>query len=288
MKKLLLLPLLVMSMLVGCNENGTSSKEEEKIYTPVEWLKNTDTFENELYYYVAGIGEEDYDNVIRDKMLQRFEFEFKFPHKIEKANANDLLTYRVKKNLEPYTECTFYFHETTVETRAIGRVKGQLVEQCAQYDCYSSYSIVSLLTFASNRLDETYKIKYEEIAAAKEFNTLENFYKGIEEATTNPIATFSNLTREDTNHALLDDFKDLLKSQKDTSFYYKDKNPFMTYGLNEDFMLRFYLDSKDEPVAILEYRYQSSLNFTGSTTRSFSVEREKIDNIIKKITGSAN
>ena len=62
----------------------------------------------------------------------------------------------------------------------------------------------------------------------------------------------------------------------------------MTYGLNEDFMLRFYLDSKDEPVAILEYRYQSSLNFTGSTTRSFSVEREKIDNIIKKITGAAN
>lgn len=287
MKKLLLLPLLVMSMLVGCNENGSNDKEE-KIYTPVEWLKDTNEFENELQYYVGGGDHStDYGKVVADKMLERFEFEFKFPHKIEKANANDLLTYRVKKNLEPYTECTFYFHETTVETRAIGRVKGQMVEQCAQYDCYSSYHIVSLLTFASKRYEETYSIVKGEYDAAKEYATLDNFYKEIEESTANPVATFSNVTKEDVNHALLDDFKDLLRI-KDTPIYSVDRDPFMSYGLNENFMLTFHLGYKDAPIATLEYKFQSSLNFTGSVHSSYEVSREKLDNIIKKITVSNN
>lgn len=288
MKKLLLLPLLVMSMLVGCNENGSNDKEEEKIYTPVEWLKDTDEFENELQYYIAGGDHStDYGKAVADKMLDRFEFEFKHPRKIEEVNYNDLFTYIVKKNIEPYTQCTFYFHEYTVQTRAIGRINNQQFEQCAEYDCYSSYHIVSLLTFASKRYEETYSIVKGEYDAAKEYAKLDNFYKEIEESTANPIATFSNVTKEDVNHALLDDFKDLLRI-KDTPIYSVDRDPFMSYGLNENFMLTFHLGYKDVPVATLEYKFQSSLNFTGSVHSSYEVSREKLDNIIKKITVSNN
>ena len=46
MKKLLLLPLLVMSMLVGCNENGSNDKEEEKIPEVRDDYDIPNTFEN--------------------------------------------------------------------------------------------------------------------------------------------------------------------------------------------------------------------------------------------------
>ena len=287
MKKILLVPLMAISLLTGCNTNK-EKPEEETIYTPYDWLKDTDVFENDLRYYCGIDSSYDYDKVVAKKMLDRFDIEFKYPHKIEKANQYGLFTYIVKKNIAPYTQCTFYFHETTVETVAIGRVNNELVKQCTSYDCYTSYMIVDLIKFASKRAEETDKIRKEEHEAATEAGTLENFYKGIEESTTNPIATFSNVIKEDTNHALLDDIKDLFSPYSEKAYRVDEDGYFMSYGLDENFMLRFYLDYEDEPIAILKYKYQSSLNYTDSYEIGYKVSREKIDNIIKKITGTTN
>ena len=287
MKKILLVPLMALSLLTGCN----AKKEEtvkETIYTPYDWLKDTDVFENELRYYCGYDSSYDYDKVIAEKMLDRFDIAFNHPHKIEEVNANDLFTYTVRKNIEPYTECTFYFHETTVETIATGKVNNQTVKHCAQYNCYISYMVVELIKFASKRTEETEKIRNEEYEAAKEAGSLENFYKGIEESTTNPIARFSNVTKEDANHALLEDIKDLFGKYNEKAYGANKGDAFMSYGLNENFMLNFYLDKTEDCIAMLKYKYQSSLHYTDSYEFGYKVSREKVDNLIKKITGVTN
>ena len=127
-------------------------------------------------------------------------------------------------------------------------------------------------------------IKKEEQDAAKEVCTLENFYSQIEGSTTNPIATFNDVTKVDVDHALLNDIKDLFIPNNEEPLYIEDKNHFMSYGLNEDFTLKFYLDYSYKPFGVLEYKYQSSLGYTDSVERSYEVDREKVDSVIKKIT----
>ena len=288
MKKLLLLPVLLMTMLVGCNDKKSQEAEKETLYTAMDWFKDTDVIENELTFYVNGGGTKDYGKKVADRMLDFFEIDFKFAEPVKEIDPNDLMTYSIKKNMGPYTQFNIYIHEKCIETRAVGTLKGKTVEQLARCETYTGFGAAYIISFAAKRDDEIYKITKEEYEAAKEVATLENFYQGIEESTTNPIATFSNVTREDTGHALLDDIKGLFSKYSKTAYGANKGDAFMSYGLNENFMLRFYLDKTEDCIAILEYRYQSSFGFTGSVTTGYEVNRDKVDNIIKKITIPAN
>ena len=285
MKKIMLLPLLVMSMLVGCNQN--EGKEAETIYTISDWFENADVFENELSFYVDGYKTTDYDKNVAQKMFDYFRIEHDHPKKIDEVDNNDLISYTIKKNMGPYTDFTIFIHETSIETVAKGSLNNRTILQCGSYKTYSALATSLFITYASKRNDEIHRIKNEEYEAAEEVGTLENFYKQIEESTTNPIATFSNVTKEDINHSLLDDIKDL-ESGSEKTYYGGDADEFMSYGVNENFMLKFYLNNNNDPIAKLEYKYQSSLHYTDSVEYCYKVNREKIDNIIKKITGVAN
>lgn len=287
MKKLLLLPVLLMTMLVGCNDKKPQEPEKETIYTATDWFKDTDVIENELRFDAGLTTSLDYEKTVANKLLSSFEWYFKHPNKVDKVDSFSLMAYTMKKEMGPYTNYAIYVHEKCIETRATGLVKNERVEQCARYETYG-YGITSLIASSFNRSLEITKIQKEEYDTAIEDGTLENFYKGIEESTTNPIATFSNVTREDTDHALLDDFKDLLTPAKKESFSPERRDPFMSYGLNDDFILEFYLDYRNECIAVLTYTYKSSLGDKHSVHCSYSVSREKVDSIIKKITIPAN
>ena len=287
MKKILLVPLMAISLLVGCNTNQQEEKEKETIYTPMDWFKDTDVFENELRFSADLDVFYDYEKTIANRLLKSFDFEFKHPEKVDDVDQRDLMTYTIKKEMGPYTKCTIRIHEKCIETEAYGVANNKGIKQYARYQTYG-YGVTPLLAFSFNRSQEIAKTQKEEYEAAKEVATLENFYQGIEESTTNPIATFSNVTREDTGHALLDDFKDLFNGHNEKAYGANKDYAFMTYGLNDNFMLRFYLDRTEDCIAILEYKYQCSLGYTGSVTTGYKVNREKVDNIIKKITIPAN
>ena len=64
MKKLLLLPVLLMSMIVGCSEKPQNEKEKETIYTPMDWFKDTDVIENDLKFYSDFYEIRDYGKVV--------------------------------------------------------------------------------------------------------------------------------------------------------------------------------------------------------------------------------
>ena len=287
MKKLLLLPVLLMTMLVGCNDKKPQEPEKETIYTVTDWFKDTDVIENELRFDAGLTTSLDYEKAVANNLLSSFEWYFKYPDKVDKVDSFSLMTYTIKKEMGPYTNYAIYVHEKCIETRATGVVKNERVEQCARYETYG-YGITSLIASSFNRSLEITKIQKEEYEAAKEVATLENFYQGIEESTTDPIATFSNVTREDTGHALLDDFKDLFNGHNEKAYGANRGDAFMTYGLNDNFMLSFYLDRTEDCIAVLEYKYQCSLGYTGSVTTGYKVNREKVDSIIKKITIPAN
>ena len=287
MKKILLVPLMAISLLVGCNTNQQEEKEKETIYTPMDWFKDTDVFENELRFNADLDVFYDYEKTIANRLLKSFDIEFKFPKKVDDIDQMDLMTYTIKKEMGPYTNYTIHIHEKCIETEAYSVANNKRIKQCARYETYG-YGVTPLLAFSFNRSQEIAKTQKEEYAAAKEVGILENFYKGIEEATTNPIATFSNVTKEDVNHALLDDFKDLINPNNKASFYPDRRDAFMSYGLSEDFMLKFYLDYNENCVAVLTYEFKGSFNDPHTVTNSYSVSRDKVDNIIRKITGVAN
>ena len=288
MKKILLVPLMAISLLVGCNnKQEEKEKEKETIYTPMDWFKDTDVFENELRFSADLDVFYDYEKTIANRLLKSFDFEFKHPEKVDDVDQRDLMTYTIKKEMGPYTNYTIRIHEKCIETEAYGVANNKRIKQCARYETYG-YGVTPLLAFSFNRSQEIAKTQKEEYDAAKEVGTLENFYKQIEESTTNPIATFSNVTKEDTNHSLLDDIKGLFNPYSEKAYRADEDGYFMSYGLDENFMLRFYLDYEDEPIAILKYKYQSSLHYTSSCELGYKVSREKVDNIIKKITGATN
>lgn len=283
MKKLMLLPLLIMSTLVGCSPK----QEEEPIVTIEDWLTNNKPIENECEYFigVGFYGDIDYDNYIAEELLR---YVGGRPQKSDVDSGRALLTYHVKKECGPYTECYILVHENTIEVESFKKYTGEYkADQHLVYDYYSAFAS-NLLVKAYQRDEQVSKIKKEEYEAASEAGKLENFYKEIEESTTNPIATFSNVTREDVDHALLDDIKGLFTKYSETSSGANKGDAFMSYGLNENFMLRFYLDKNDGCIAILEYRYQSSFGFTGSSKIGYKVSRDKVDVLINKITGVAN
>ena len=286
MKKIMLLPLLVMSMLVGCNQN--EGKEAETIYTISDWFENADVFENELSFYVDGYKTTDYDKNVAQKMFDYFHIEHDHPKKIDEVDNNDLISYTIKKNMGPYTDFTIYIHETSIETAAKGTLNDRMILQCGSYKTYSALATSLFITYASKRNDEIHRIKNEEYEAAKEAGSLENFYKEIEESTTNPIATYSNVTKEDTDHALLDDIKDLFGKYNEKAYGANKGDAFMSYGLNENFMLKFYLDKTEDCIAMLEYEYRSSLGYNRLYDYGYKVNRDKVDNLIKKITGAAS
>ena len=281
MKKLLLLPVLLMSMLVGCN--GKPTEEKETFYTPIDWFKDTDVIENELTFSATMGGFLDYEKVIMNTLTDCFDMDFKFPKKVNDIDYECLMRYSIKKEMGPYTSYTLCIHEKYVEAKAVGVVNNENVTQCVRYDTYG-YGTVRTIVAAVERGEEIRKIKKEEQDAAKEVCTLENFYSQIEGSTTNPIATFNDVTKVDVDHALLNDIKDLFIPNNEEPLYIEDKNYFMSYGLNEDFTLKFYLDYSYKPFGVLEYKYQSSLGYTDSVERSYEVDREKVDSVIKKIT----
>ena len=285
MKKILLVPLMAISLLVGCNE--MQKQEEEPIITIQDWLSNNNVEENDCEYFigVGHYGDWDYDNYVANELLDDI---YSQPKRTNKDGGRALLTYHVKKECGPYTECYILVHENSVEVESFKKYYvGNEPDQHLVYDYHSAFAS-DFIVKAYRKSKEVEAIKSEEYKAAMEAGKLENFYKEIEESTANPIATFSNVTKEDTNHSLLDDIKDLFSPAKEKSFYSDNKDYFMSYGLNENFMLKFYLDGSSSTIAVLDYKYQSSLGFTGSHKDSYSVSREKVDNLINKITGVAN
>ena len=284
MKKILLVPLMAISLLVGCN---TNQQEEEQIVTLQDWLTNNDPIENECKYFigVGHYGDCDYENYVANELLDDV---YGRPEKTNVDGGRALLTYHVKKECGPYTECYIFVHENTIEVESYKNYYiGNKPDQHLVYEYYSAFAS-NFLIKAYRRADEVYKIKEEEYEAASEAGKLENFYKQIEESTTNPIARFSNVTKEDVGHALLDDIKGLFTKYNETAYGANKGDAFMSYGLNENFMLRFYLDKTEDCIAILEYRYQSSFGFTGSSSVGYKVNRDKVDVLINKITGVAN
>ena len=284
MKKILLVPLMAISLLVGCN---TNKQEEEQIVTLQDWLTNNDPIENECKYFigVGHYGDCDYENYVANELLDDV---YGRPEKTNVDGGRALLTYHVKKECGPYTECYIFVHENTIEVESYKNYYiGNKPDQHLVYEYYSAFAS-NFLIKAYRRADEVGKIKEEEYEAALEASKLDNFYKQIEESTTNPIATFSNVTKEDVGHALLDDIKDLFNPLREKSFDTRQRTPFMSYGLNEDFLLNFYLNNNQEPVAVIEYKYQSSLGYTNKVDIGYSVSREKVDNLINKITGAAH
>lgn len=89
-------------------------------------------------------------------------------------------------------------------------------------------------------------------------------------------------------HALLDDIKDLFGKYSEKAYGANKGKPFMSYGLSEDFALRFYLDKVDDCIALLEYTFVSTLGYSKTVDIGYKVSREKVDNIISKVTGTTN
>lgn len=279
----MLLPLLVISTLVGCSPK----QEEEQIVTIQDWLTNNDPIENECKYFigVGHYGDYDYDNYIAKRLLNDVHGK---PEKTNVDGGRALLTYHLKKECGPYTECYILVHENTVEVESFKNYYiGYKPDQHLVYEYYSGFAS-NFLIEAYQKAEEVSKIKNEEYEAAKEAGSLENFYKEIEESTTNPIATYSNVTKEDTDHALLDDIKDLFGKYNEKAYGANKGDAFMSYGLNENFMLKFYLDKTEDCIAMLEYEYRSSLGYNRLYDYGYKVNRDKVDNLIKKITGAAS
>lgn len=126
MKKILLVPLMAISLLVGCNTN--EQQEKDTLYTPMDWFKDTDVVENDLAFYVDLYKVTDYDKEVSNKLLKTFDIDFKYPKKVDKIDSYDLMSYTIKKNMGPYTDFTIYIHERSVETRAVGRLNDRQIE----------------------------------------------------------------------------------------------------------------------------------------------------------------
>lgn len=288
MKRVLLIPLLMISMLTGCDKN----KEEPLPYVSLtEWISDLD-FADGHFYNLDLVTKNygimpDYNYVVSDniKTLTK-DIEGK---ETKEYSMAALLTYIVSKEHEPFESCFIYIHEDSIETHALTPFKnGKVREQNYSYPI-SSLTAAKIVGGAYQRAMEIVQINKEEEKEAKEQSSPTNFCKKVEESEKGATLTLygegtaADIVVQDTNKALLSYFKAMEFTEATAYSAYKRT---LTYAIDENLSLTISPNSMGDYLAEFEIKFDSSLGYTKDLKFPYLVAKKQVDallDIVKKV-----
>ena len=245
MKKIVLVPLLTISLLAGCNGVGY----QPEVITLDQWLANADdTKECEGYYRLykgdferidTGYDNYDYDNYVLKAIKESAEQATRKNKKI-KETGDTFFTYTLildKPLKYNVLGCSIFVYENHIMTFTDFYMGNKYVEQRCYYE-YDTTVGKKLIDTTLARANEVKDTREEEKRFAEEQATIENFLVKAEEATTFSI-TYNNKSVEDENRSFLNALKGKeYRDNTDGTYTLYDSEVLATYQIDEHLLLR--------------------------------------------------
>ena len=243
MKKLLLVPIIALSLMTGCDIN------QPKTITLDRWLENAEDEKIangwcNLYYkgfksYDMDADEWDYENYVLKTIKENVTGNYTRKNKrIEDTDSEIFFVYLMQNKQDDADGCFLYVYENHIMTFTDFFVgKKYYSQRCYYaYDVEVGKKIIDAAVGRAKEIKDTYK---QETALAKQEATIENFLAKAEETTTFTM-TYNNNNIEDENRSFLNTLKnkECLKSPNQEYVpSLNDNNTVLTYQLNEHLAL---------------------------------------------------
>ncbi len=293
MKKIILLPLMVLPLLTGCNNT-----QKAPVFSLNEWLTNID--QKDPTYFEADI----YDKTTRNPYS---DVDFKIAE-IIKENTKSMslkkcgpiteireetksypIRYIIDRKMNNYDRLEVRIDEENLFMWAVGYDENKTyLSEITEYTLPKEDG-KKLIKEVDKRWAEVDQIANESYNKIYEKTSPEDFYSYIEGSTTKPSIVYNDKETMDTDFSLLNDIKEFVYIEVDYNFDMSNDEGVVNYGIKNDFIItigeawpdnnpmvqvtRYY----DNPACHIDYEYLSECS------RSYSVSKEKLKAFMDKV-----
>ena len=286
MKKIILLPLMVLPLLTGCNQ-------QQPRFSLEDWL--TDIKEGTPTYFDMSIRNEDGsshpNNCYSDAGYKLAEFILEntaskslsgFTPNVNKNHFR----YAIRRDMGDYFELQINVYEGgfTMYEEGYNEKKEYLTK-------LTGYSLPkgvgqAIIDEAVTKWDDMKKLANETYEKVYEQTTPETFYSYIENLSVEPSIIRNKKETKDTNKSLLEDIKEFVYIEKDDWYLFLD-DEVVTYGIKNDYVMTIGREQK-KPIAQLTRYYTNPAlliddDYLSWCSVAYSISEEKLNNFIAKV-----
>lgn len=256
MKKILLIPIIAMTLLTGCD-----FQKAPKISLK-EWLTDIEEdafsyFTTKDHYKYAKSSYRDYEYKVAD-IIKNNTSSMKLKKVTPNVSGNHF-DYNLDRNIGNYNSIFLMVYENCIIFSAYGKKDNDRLNEYAEYTISEkdSKAIFEGVTARFKEMDDIYNTTNEK---ADEENTLENFYAELDK-NKNDVALYHDEKEvKDTSLSLLDDIKNLSFSEagSDHTIDYKNR---VLYGIDDNYLMEIgKVANKDYYCARLLHYFENPAN----------------------------
>ena len=297
MKKIILLPLMVLPLLTGCNNT-----QKEPMFSLEEWLSDitptTPTyFEVDVYnkntdrYIKSAYG--DYEAKVADIIKENtksMSLKKCGPLKeMSEESKSYPIRYSVDKKMNYYERLEVRISEDTLLMYAFGYDENKAyVYELTEYTLPKEDG-KKLIEEVNKRYEEVDVVANESYAEVWDKTTPENFYAYIESSTTKPSVFYNGKETKDTDLSLLADIKEFVYIEVDHVFRMDNDEGVVNYGIKDDFIITIGEAWPDGDPLVQVTRYydnpatQYDSRHRDECRRTYSVSEQKLKAFVDKV-----
>lgn len=292
MKKIILIPLMVLPLLTGCN-----NAQKAPLFSLNEWLTNID--QKDPTYFEADI---------HDKRRNPYsDVDFKIAE-IIKENTKSMslkkcgpiteireetksypIRYVLDRKMNNYDRLEVRIDEENLFMLAVGYDENKTyLSEITEYTLPKEDG-KKLIEEVDKRWAEVDKIANESYNEVYEKTSPETFYTFIEESTTEPSIFYNNREIKDTDKSLLNDIKEFTYIEVDYIFSMNNDEGVVNYGIKDDFIITIgeAWPNNDPMVQVTKYydnpACHTDYDYLSECSRSYSVSKEKLKTFMEKV-----
>ena len=289
MKKIILLPLMVLPLLTGCNL-------KQPKYSLNDWLSDikegTPTF-----FDMSNIRNEDgsmhpnngYSDAEYKLAAFILENSADMSRKVFSPSYNEPhIRYIIRREMGDYFELQINVYESALTMYAEGyNSKKEYITESTSYGLSKEVG-KKIINETITKWDEMRTLANETHYAIYEQTTPETFYSYIENLSVDPSVIRHKKEKKDTGHSLLDDLKDFVYIEKDDDYLFLNDGV-VTYGIENDYVMEIGRDPFDKlPVAqLVKYYHNPALLMDYDELIeckvAYSISEEKLINFLNKV-----
>ena len=288
MKKMILLPLLVLPLLTGCNPQPQFSLDE--------WL--TDIEEGTMTFFDMDV----YDKSTKSKMPTNgySDYQYKLAEFIKEnasskssslfaSTSGDRIRYIMRRNMGDYYELQILVYESSIVMFAEGYRNEKDYFRTTTYYSIPKEAGKKIIEETINKWGEMQTLANESHRKVYEEMTPENFYSFIENNDAKPFIKYNGKESRDTDLTLLNAMKDFVYIELEHELpLYEEETGILTYGIEKEYTIaigRDYFDKK--PLAQLTRYYVNPAITWGIDDLSecrvtYSISEQKLTKFMEK------
>ena len=292
MKKIILLPLMVLPLLTGCNNT-----QKEPKFSLEEWLTNID--QKDPTYFEADINGElrnaygDLDftiaEIIKNNTKSMSLKKCGPVTEIREETKSYPIRYILDRKMDNYERLEVRIDEENLFMWATGYdEKKTYLSEITEYTLPKEDG-KKLIEEVDKRWMEVDQIANESYNKIYEKTSPEDFYSYIENSTTKPSIVYNDKETMDTDLSLLNDIKEFVYIEVDYIFDMSDDKGVVNYGIKNDFIITIGESwPNNEPMVQVTRYYDNPAGsydpyYRDGCRRTYSVSKQKLKAFMDKV-----